>query len=74
MLIIGIFYKRFSYVVPPGDVAPLTERVCALPEKPDKRRAMGLAAEKWVRREFSTGALIERRAAVYAGQLRRKLG
>jgi glycosyltransferase involved in cell wall biosynthesis len=52
-------------VVPPRDPVALANAVCRLLAKPDLRRAMGLAARRKARAQFSVRNMIDRHLRLY---------
>ncbi|UCF32955.1 MAG: glycosyltransferase [Phycisphaerales bacterium] len=62
-----------GFVVPPGDVAAIVDRVCAILEDPQRREELGRAGRAWVSREFSTTALARKTETVYLEGLQAKV-
>jgi glycosyltransferase involved in cell wall biosynthesis len=60
---------RVGYVVPLGDEAALSQRICRLLEDNALRRQMGQEARAWVEAEFSIARLVEKTARVYQDAL-----
>jgi glycosyltransferase involved in cell wall biosynthesis len=54
-----------GYLVPPSDVAALTERLRLLILDPERRRAMGAAGRERVREHFSVDRMVTQIAAIY---------
>lgn len=63
-----------GYTYPLGDVAALTDRILGILTDDDLRRKMGIAARKWVEREFSLDRLCQKTISVYRTALARKMG
>jgi glycosyltransferase involved in cell wall biosynthesis len=65
---------RVGFLVPCDDDGALAERISSLLDRPEMRRAMGLAARAWVEEEFSVARLAEKTAQVYRTVLARRSG
>lgn len=54
-----------GFVVPPGDVEALADRVGKVLDEPETARTLGLAGRAWVRERFSAERLVEDLAFLY---------
>ncbi|MBS2961541.1 glycosyltransferase family 4 protein [Actinocrinis puniceicyclus] len=58
-------HRRTGYVVPPGDLDALTNRVRTLLTHPRRARRMGRAGRAMVRRKFALDAYVDRMVELY---------
>jgi glycosyltransferase involved in cell wall biosynthesis len=63
---------RTGYLVPPSDVAALSERLRLLILEPARRRAMGAAGLERVREDFSVDRMVGQIASIYRSLVLRR--
>jgi glycosyltransferase involved in cell wall biosynthesis len=63
---------KTGYIVPPGDIARLTDRLRLLIESPDLRGELGSAGRVLVMESFSEESMIRRTVDIYESLIRRK--
>jgi len=56
---------RTGFIVPPGDVAALADRIEAVFAAPDAARAIGVRAQSWARQQFSLARQVEEMSQIY---------